>query len=326
MGRAIVGIALSVTLRLLREGLVLRALVWPGLLVALTLMATVAGLATWGSVARIAVADAAVAAAFEEAGFVVQRSEDPYAALLEKQVTRAVWREPDGSDDGERGSSRWVLGFTLGGRDTHRAEGVLRDYARDRWRLVVPPREARPAVVDQTTGLLAGVTTLLFTLYGVVLGAGALYRDRAGGSLECDLALAVPRWTHAVGRLLSLGVVLGVTLTASLLLIHSLIAVDRLATWILVGATAALGAGAIGLDLMARADAQRGFSPPLSRGLVVVAALMSGGWALPAYGRFLPIASLGAALAGTAPSMAIVPGSLLLAGLVAWLFHRRDTL
>lgn len=82
----------------------------------------------------------------------------------------------------------------------------------------------------------------------------------------------------------------------------------------------------MGVALMARADARRGFSAPLSQALTASMALISLGYWQADFGRFLPLVSLGSAFAQQHSSWLVVPISLLLAAAVARDFHRRECL
>lgn len=314
--RSLAALTLAVMLRLLREGLVVRALAWPGLLASLALVGTAGAYAVWGTTPTIAVGSEELLAPLRARGFDVELVEHPEARLREGLVIHAIWKE-----DG-----RWVLGRSWGGRATLEAEAALRDYAGDRWRLEIPPLEARPGDVDHQAALLAGVIGLLFTLYGVVMGAGALYRDRSTGSLESELALPVPNWMHAAARLLALLLVLGPALVISLLIVTALLAIDNVGLWMLTGTCAAVVGGTIGFALMARAVAAHGFSGPLSRALTLTMAAMALGWWQPALGRWLPLVSLGSFMAGTAPSLLIAPLALVVATVVTLDFRRRECL
>jgi len=313
--RALTFLSLAVLLRLVREGLVVRAMAWPGLLASLALVGTAGGYAVWGTTPNIYVSAPEVVAPLEKDGFRVFLVDDPEELLRTGDATRTVWREGD----------TYVLGRAWGGRATHRAEAVLREMTADpRWRLEIPPLEARPGALRDHAALLAGVIALLFTLYGVVMGAGALYRDRSSGALESDMALPVPVWMHASARLLALGTVLGPALAISLLVVDVLMQIDHLVLWVVVGTGAALAAGSIGLTLMARGSVEKGFSGPLSRALTITMALMALGWWQPGIGRYLPLLSLGSFMSGTVPSFLVAAGALLAVAAATADFRNRE--
>jgi len=315
--RALAGMSVAIIIRLLREGLVVRALAWPGLLTALSMFISASLTIAWRSNPVIYVSDAAIVEPLKAADFQVLVVDDPEATLKDGRAERAVWREGD----------RLVLGVTWGGSLSYKAESVLRNLTGERWRLEVPaPQKRRRDSVElrPVTGLLAGVVALLFTLYGVVIGAGSLYRDRSSGVLESDLALAVPRWIHAAARIVALAAVLGPALVVSLFIVDGLLPIYRLYHWMFAGFFAALLGGTLGVVLMARANSVRGFSGPLSQALMVSMGLISLGYWSPDVGRFVPLMSLGSSFSGNVASPLIVPFALLIAAAVSADFHRRE--
>lgn len=315
--RALAGMSIAIVMRLLREGLVVRALAWPGLLTALSMFISASVTIAWRSNPVIYVSEASLVQPLEAAEFKVIVADDPEATLKDGRAERAVWKEGD----------RLVLGVTWGGALSFKAESVLRNLTGERWRLEVPaPTKRRRDSVElrPVTGLLAGVVALLFTLYGVVIGAGSLYRDRSSGVLESDLALPIPRWIHAAARLVALAAVLGPALVVSLFIVDGLLPIYRLYYWMFAGLFAAVLGGTIGVALMARAQSGRGFSGPLSQALTVTMALISVGFVWPELGRFLPLVSLGAAFSGNHASLWIAPVALLVAFAVSADFHRRE--
>lgn len=315
--RALLGLSVAIVLRLLREGLVVRALAWPGLLTALSMFLSASLTIAWRNSPVIYVSEPELVAPLEAESFRVTVDPDPEATLKDGRAERAVWREGD----------KLVLGATWGGSLTFKAESVLRNYTQERWRLELPPppKRSRDSVeLRPVTGLLAGIVGMLFTLYGVVIGAGSLYRDRSSGVLESDLALPVPRWIHAAARLVALGLVLGPALVVSLFIVDALLPIHNLDAWMFVGFIAALLGGALGVLLLARANSQRGFSGPLSQALTASMGLITVGYMMPQYGKYLPLVSLGSAFSGTPPSWIIVPVAILVSVLVAADFHRRE--
>jgi hypothetical protein len=317
--RALLGLALSVVLRLMREGLVVRALLWPGFLTALSVFISASFTMVWKGGYYIYVSEPALVAPLEAEGFEVTVIPDPESVMLSRLSERAVWREGD----------HLVLGMSLVESSRSRAESVLRNFTGERWRVELPPEKARTQSTDELrpiTGMVAGIVGLLFTLYGVVIGTGALYRDRSSGVLESDLALPVPRWIHAAARLLALGVVLGPALVVSLLVVDSLLALHNVEMWMADGFLAAFTGGTMGVALMARADAKRGFSAALSQALMLSMGLISLGFVLPQWGCLLPVLSLGSAFAGVHSSWVVLPVTLLLATIVCADFHRRECL
>ena len=309
--------SIAIIVRLLREGLVVRALAWPGLLTALSMFISASLTIAWRNNPVIYVSEPSIVEPLRKADFQVIVHPDPETTLKEGRTERAVWREGD----------RYVLGVTWGGTLSYKAESILRNHLNERWRLEVPsPRKRGRDSVElrPVTGLLAGVVALLFTLYGVVIGAGSLYRDRSSGVLESDLALPIPRWIHASARIVALASVLGPALVVSLFIVDSLLPVHRLYHWMFAGFFASVLGGAVGVIMMARAPTGRGFSAPLSQALTVAMGLISLGFWQPQIGRFVPLMSLGSSFSGTSASFWIVPAALTVAALVSIDFHRRE--
>lgn len=308
--RAVLLVALASGLRLLREGFVVRALAWPGLLAAGAMVGTALIVSLLGSdldpavtVAMRAEDAAVLEPALDAAGLTVQLDPAPETALAEERAERAAWRV-----EGEeaRGPS-WVISARSAGPSTLTLEAVLREQVGAAWRIEVPPEDPRSVAVAGQSGRIGLIVGVLYTLYGVVMGAGLAWRDRSEGVVESALTLPVPPWTQAAGRLLALGLVLGLGLVATLMLMHGIMAMDRPVAIGGHGLVATAVAGAIGLAAVATPGAEaRGFAAPLSRALGLATALMGLGAGLPALGAWLPLASLGALASGTSPAGAPV--------------------
>lgn len=312
-------------LRLAREGFVMRALAWPGLLAAGAVVgaALVAGQVGGDLTAapHLAMTEAeavGVAPALQAQGLALRVDADPRSAVQAGRAERAAWREDEG----------WVLAARSAGPSTLRAEAALREVSGAAWRIEVPADPPRREEVAAQSGRMGGLVAVLFTLYGVVMGAGLAWRDRGEGVVEATLPLPVPAWTHGAARVLALALALGVGLVATLLLLHGILGMDRPGALALHGALASAVAGAIGLAAVAGpAASRRGFSAPLSRALGLAAGLLGLGAGLPALGAWLPIASLsaGGQGAGDAAStvVALLLGALLLAGCAGrWGHHQ----
>jgi hypothetical protein len=314
--RALLGLTAAVVLRLLREGLVLRSLAWPGPLTAMTMFVVASIGAVLLSAPSIVVNDARIVAPLERSGFVVTVDPDAETRVRSGRAIRAIWFE----------DNRWVFGGVWGGRGDLQAESVLRDFTSDAWRIAMPPLPTGKRDVALHTGRLAGIIGVLFALYGVVVGAGALHRDRSAGALESDLALAVPRGMHAAARILALSVVLVPALVVSLLSIDAMTRIEHVETWIFAGSVAAVGGGLLGLTAMARAKSSEGFSNPLSRALTLTTSLLALGWTWPDIGRFFPLASVGSTLTGATPSPAMLLPLAIATFFAIRDFHRSDNL
>ena len=308
----------ALLMRLLREGMLVRALVWPGALLALALIGSALTVALLTRHPSIAVDDPALVAPLEQAGFEVWQVPDPARSLGDGAVRRATWREGD----------HRVLSLAMAGRDGLRAEAILRDAMGAGWRLDVPPPPGRNADLDGQSGRLAALVAVLYALYGVVLGAGALVRDREQGVLEVELALPIPQWVHGLARQVAPSLALGLGLLGTLWLVAALLGLPETGKWWREGACAAtvtvslgtlLAAGWRG-PLLGRGGAADGLTAPLSRGLTGATSLLALGWAAPGIGRHLPVSSLAALAQGAAPALAPPLLSVLLVAVVAWRF------
>ena len=280
--RALVPLTAASALRFAREGLVVRALLWPGLLASGALVGSAAAVAWLSSAPEIGVPldQPEVTARLEHAGFTVIPVEDPAAALASGALDRAAWPTETG----------WALAAGPATTLALRAEGAIRDGSSAPWTVVVPAPPARPPDAGLAAGAMAGLLGVLFALYGVVLGAGALVRDRDAGVWESDLSLPLPFYAHAAARMLAASAVMGAALGSTLLLLHGLVGLPDVGAWAWHGffasaAGAVLGTGALG----ARGE---GFSGPLSRALTASLGLAGLGLIRPEIGAWLPISSL----------------------------------
>ena len=312
LGRALGLLTISVLTRTLREGLVLRALIWPALIIALTLLLSATFVAGLYASKSAAVPDAALAELLVAKGLDARVYADPEAAFVSGEVDRAACEGAEG----------WVLLARFDGAYTTMMESELRARLGAAWRPMLIPRAGRNAALGPTTRLLIGLLAVLFVLYGVVFGAGGLSRDQQDGSLDAERALPVPSWVHAASRMGAAGIALSVAFAASVGLIHSILGVTAPLGWCVAGGLSGLGGAALGLGLMARAGRAESLSGPLSRGLVAVTGLMAVGYSAPAVGRYLPVASVGALVRGDLPSPGAVLTTLLLCSLAAWVFDR----
>jgi hypothetical protein len=314
LGRALGRLTASVLTRTLREGLVLRALIWPALIIALTLLGSATFVAGLYASRSAAVPDAALAEVLVAKGLDARVYADPEAAFASGAVDRAAFEGPDG----------WVLLARFDGAYTTMMESELRARLGAAWRPMLVPRAGRSAALGPTTRLLIGLLAVLFVLYGVVFGAGGLSRDQQDGSLDAERALPVPVWVHAASRLGAAGLALSVAFAASVGLIHAILGVTTPLGWCVAGGLSGLGGAALGLGLMARAGRAESLSGPLSRGLVAVTGLMAIGYSAPTVGRHLPVASVGALVRGETPGPGVVLTTLALCAVAAWVFDRSE--
>lgn len=302
-GRVAGAVGASTARRLLRQRLVRRALVWPGALTVGALLLTLAlapkaeepvggGLA----VAVAPDADAALVEALAAEGLSVRPGEDPQ-----------LFAQADGD---------WVI-TDPAAPWAGPAEVALRRSQPElpwTWGPTTAAEAPSPARrLPDPGALLAVQISLLYALYGVVLGAAATVRDRQSGVLEAQLVTGVPRWPVGLGRVLAQVLVLALALATTLLLLAAFLALPQLGAWVVHGA---LGTGlAVALGSWRAAVATReGLSAPLSQGLTAVTGLVVLGFGSPALGGWLPLASLGALGRGEPVAAPLLAGLLSLGG------------
>jgi len=285
--RALAWITADLMRRLLREPQVSRSLLWPIALGPLTLMFTVLGFVwiegDW-PVAIDAGVDSALEAALEDRGFTVARVEDAREAVSSGNFRTGT--------DGETVYAGAIRGRVL------QVERVLRERAGAPWMIAQPA----PPRADESQGArVMGVMGMLFTLFGVVFGAGMVARDRDDGTLEAQLALAVRRWVHGTARWVAGSALLMAHYALAMGVIHAILGIDTLLPVALNGLAACSASVAVGLFVIGRAGLKAGFSGPLASGISIATGLAALGVALPPVGTQLPIASLMAGGSGFAP-------------------------
>ena len=299
--------------RLIRRGMLMRALAWPGLLTALSLLGSAAASGALQAGPEIAASDPVLVAALSERGLSVVDDPDPQTAVSSGRARRAAWWS------GDQAVLALDVRRTLigGGGDNLRAEGALRDLVEAPWRISVVSPPTRTADLERSVRWMAGLVSVLFTLYGVVIGLASLAGDRTTGVLEAELTLPVPTWMHPAARLLACSIALSVSMGATLLLLDALIGVADLHTWWLHGTAAAVAAAGVGIGALPAGVSGSGCSTALSRALVVCTALLGAGAAFPML-SVLPMASLGALAAGSEPGLVAVVLGPVVAALGGW--------
>ena len=268
--------------RMLREPLVVRSLVFPVALTAGTLVLTLLVVAYVR--ARPVVALPAhlhvveLTQPLEERGFRPRVFDEPLAAVDEGRA----WAGTDGT----------VLALSDAGSKALVLESTVRQHLDAPWRpdpvIKLPEAPQAHRFGKAVAGLLAAV----FGLYGVVFGAGMIARDRAGGTLEVEMTLGVPRWVHGAARWMAGSVILVGFLWAGLALFEALLGTGQPVTLAIHGAAGAIGATALGVLAMSRAGPRNNFSGPLAAALSAATGLFGLGYALPDIGRMLPMASV----------------------------------
>jgi len=275
--------------RFLREGFVLRSLVWPAGLTIGTLLATLLVFSVTRRSEAVGVSpdvDAALVERLESEGWSPVITEDPEAALRSGQV----WAATDGS----------TLWHGSGARALQ-LESLLRQRLGATW---WPEAEVRmPSTQDAAPqgAIFATLVAVMFTLYGVVFGLGMVARDRDDGSLEAELALPLPHWVAGASRWLAATIVLSIFFAFSVALFDAVIGVSRPTALVRHGIAATGGATALGLISVGRAGVKQGFSGPLAAGLAAAMGLMGVGLARPEIGATLPLASLMSGGSGWVP-------------------------
>jgi hypothetical protein len=280
--RATLLLAADGTRRLLREGVVLRSLVFPALLVAGAIVATVVGVTLLRPPQVVVVAPAVdgaeLRAAVESQGWRYQVDADPRARVEDGTASVAtdgatLWRE--------RGSTRDLT-----------AEGLLRRHFGAGWTIDTAERSANERMTRRGADNLLRFLGALFAMYGVVFGAGSVARDRDEGTLDAELATALPTWVHGASRWISGSFVLTAFYVLSVALLHAVIGTTHPMYLIEHGAAACMGAVAIGLSVVGRAGIEQGFMAPLSMGLFLVASLLSLGLGVQGWDAWIPVSSL----------------------------------
>ncbi len=266
--------------RFLREGFVLRSLVWPAVLTAGTLLVTLL----------------VFAVAKESQVVGIPADLDP---MLVERLKAEGWT-PKVTDDLEhstRGQESWAatdgdMLWRSWRPDSLRLESILRERKHAPWR--PEPDVKMPSTLETAPqgALFSKLVAVLFTLYGVVFGLGMVARDRDDGSLEAELALPLPHWVAGATRWLASTLVLSLFFGFSVLLFDAIIGVAEPGALIRHGIAATGGATAVGLVAVGRAGVKQGFSGPLAVGLTGVMGLMGLGFTQPAIGSYLPLASL----------------------------------
>lgn len=308
--RAFVLLSLDGMRRLLREGIVLRSLVFPVVLTILAVVGTVA-VVLWIQAPRsLALSPEAahpeLVAAVEADGDRVVVVADPGQAVRDDEA--AI---------GTDGTTLWIGN---GGHPPLRLEAKVREHLGTVWRPYRPEAQRKASVQnDDAPRRLAVFIGALFALYGVVFGAGGVARDRDQGTLDAELAMPVPHVVVGFARWTSGTLVLSAFFAMSVGLVHAIMGVGDPTPLILHGGAACGASTAIGLLVIGRAGLDRGFAGPMSAGLVAVFGLAGAGLARGPM-QWVPIASL---LARDASAWPPVLGAIALGVVAALAFARR---
>lgn len=292
--RALVLLTASTMQRLLREGMVLRSLVWPGLVASATLMFTVGFLAVTRPSRNLAVTPDLpddLSAALEERRFALD-------VMDADEVREAV--ESGAHSLGTDGTVLWARGSSIASLEV---EYLMRRRVGARW---MPEPEPLP---DAAHANLAGrdivrVLGMLFVMYGAVFGLGGVARDRDNGSLEAELALPIPRWISGLARWLASTVTLGLFYSLSILWITAIVGVADPTSVMRHGVAACGAAVALSIGVVGTAGLKQGFAGPFAAVVVLLTAVMTLGY----FGLdWLPLASLFSEGTGW-PALAVAAG------------------
>lgn len=296
---ALAWLTLDLIRRLLREPQIVRSMLWPIMLVPITVMVTVFA---WVWVEG----HWPVGVGPDTPPGLVQHLERTYTVVPVDDAREAVltggFRY---ATDGEKLFVVAARGRAL------QVEREMRRYAGADWYLA---RQPDPVTSDRRGGTVMYVIGVMFVLFGVVFGAGMVARDRDDGTLEAQLATGTPRWIHGTARLLAGTFVLFLHYEVAVLVMNAILGIESQGTVARKGLAACISGVSIGLLVIGRGGLKNGFSTPLASGITATTVLMVGGLAAPEVGRNLPIASL---LVPTPGWTALYTSSLLGAAAVA---------
>lgn len=265
--------------RLLRESMVRRALGFPVILVGLTLALTLLVVGVFRGPSVVAHSDPlplAQQAALAEAGFAIRQVDDPKAEIAAGRAVLGLTSE------------RW---WSAGSRWSIQAESVLRRAEGAPWWPTPPPLPTATESAAQGS-VMASLILAIYSLYGVVFGAGMVARDRDQGTLEAELSLPIPSWLHGLSRWLAASLILGLWMVLGVAFVTALVGTPEPWSLARIGTAGALGSVAIGLGAVGRSGLQTGFAATLASGLSAATGLFGIGYALPAIGAWLPLASI----------------------------------
>jgi hypothetical protein len=190
------------------------------------------------------------------------------------------------------GTDGSVIWSYKAGNDANRLDGMVRRHFNAGWYMVTGDRSVQRANGSRSARNLVRVIASLFAFYGVVFGAGSVARDRDEGTLDAELATAVPMWVHPAARWLAGSAVLSTFFLFAVLLFDGLIGTEGASALALHGVASCMASVALGLIVVGRASIETGFIGPLSIGLVVIVSLMSYGLAVSGPEQMIPVASI----------------------------------
>jgi len=292
----------------MREGLVIRSLVFPIALTAGTHVVTLSLLVLTSPGNEIAIPkgsfDQELLSTLEQKGLKPLESTNVRKEVIDRRVKAGL-------------HGRTV--FSLGPLpEATLLESYLRRKSPESWQvnaLVEPPRASE---IPGAGRLIARLLSAIYALYGVVIGAGMIARDRDDGTLHAEFLLPIPRAAIGASRWLGASIALCASQLPALLLWDALIGIPNLPQTLGHGAAASLASTAIGIAFIGGAGVKAGFSARLAGGLTLNFSLYVLGRMIPGLAPFLPVASLGSSEAPWGPLAA----ALLMAGAAILLFQR----
>lgn len=314
MGRDLRAVALLTTAlfrRLSREGIVVRSLTFPIGLVIGTLVLTIGVVAYIRFTPVIALtpelATPTLVAELEAYEFRPLITETPKYVLDNNEA----WAATDGE-------TLWLRG---GGAQTLEIESLIREQIDAPWR---PNRQVPKPDVSAATAMGRMIVVLLgvlFSLYGVVFGAGMVARDRDDFTFEVELSLGVSRWVHGVVRIVAGSSMLAAFLCLGVALCAAILGLDDPAAMVRHAIACATGATCIGLLSIGRAGVQSGFTGALALGMSLATGCFGLGAAVPSLGQWMPMASL---VAGESSGWQALVGTVILTLIALIVFTRRS--
>lgn len=303
--RAYLLLTASIFVRMLRESLVLRSMIWPGLVTSTTLAATLVVILTVRAGRSVALShdiEPELRLALQEADFDLYEEEDPGASVR-------AGRYPLGTD----GKTVFVYGSPPSSPEL---ESIVRAHEGTWWR-TVPTTLVEPKEADIQGDVACKILALLFVLYGLVFGLGGVARDRDDGTLEAELSLPVPRITGGFARWTASSIIIASFYGVSVLLFNALLPISEYLSIIRHGAAASSAGVAIGIVAVGTAGIKQGFSGPFAAGMTFATGLAIFGGSLGL--DWLPIASL---FAGGSGWLSLA-NALLIGVIASWVYGLR---
>lgn len=281
-------LAFGILRRLLREGMVLRSLLFPGALAIGATLATVLIMLVLQPQRQLGVTAAArtttVEAMAAEEMIELVDVVDPAAALDAGEIAIVL--------DVDR------LHVLVSGQQPLHAERLARRVLGSAWLPLPSEPRGDDSRTDKTRGddigkrIMIRIISILFAMYGVVFGAGGAARDRAEGTLDAELVLGIPTWTHGLVRLFVGSGLLGGFMISTMLIFAATVGISDPWNSALQGVLAGSAGTAIGLIAVGGATLDRGFATALSLGLSTVLGTLAVAFFLPSVAAYIPIASL----------------------------------